>query len=66
MESRHLSTQQEKEKIDHPAEKLTSYKPEAGRVFLLDLAADPPSATQVNLALETCYLAPVRTRHSMR
>jgi hypothetical protein len=40
------------QKSDHPAEKFTSYKPEAGRVFLLDLAADPPSVTQVNLALE--------------
>ena len=40
------------EKIDHPTEKFTPYKPEAGRVFLLDLAGDPPSVTQVNLSLE--------------
>ena len=42
----------QKEKIDYADEKFTHYKPEAGRVFLLDLAADPPSVTQVQIGLE--------------
>jgi hypothetical protein len=42
----------QKGEIDYPAEKFTRYNPEAGRVFLLDLAADPPSVTQVKIALE--------------
>jgi hypothetical protein len=41
----------QKEKIDHAAEKFTRYKPGDGRVFLLDLAADPPSVTQVQIDL---------------
>jgi hypothetical protein len=48
----------QKEKIDDAVEKFTRFKPEVGRVFLLDLAADPPSVTQVQIALEDVLARP--------